>query len=208
MQVKLLRALQERRIDRVGGTRSIAIDTRVIAATNIDLQAAVASGRFREDLYYRLNVIPIRLPALRARGSDVLSLANDYLARIADRTHKPVMGIAPEAARKLMAYAWPGNVRELVNAMERAVALAEYDVITVADLPDKVQAFRSSHVLVASDDPSELASLDEVEKRYILRVIDAVGGNRTRAAEVLRVDRKTLYTKLKSYGWRPSDGPP
>ncbi len=208
LQAKLLRSLQERTVRPVGSDREVRFDARVVSATHRDLDSRVVDGAFREDLYYRLNVLEVRLPALRARGSDVLSLANDYLARIANRTHKPVMGIAPEAARKLMSYAWPGNVRELVNAMERAVALAEYDVITVADLPDKVQAFRSSHVLVASDDPSELASLDEVEKRYILRVIDSVGGNRTRAAEILRVDRKTLYTKLKSYGWRPSDGPP
>ncbi len=163
---------------------------------------------FREDLYYRLNVLQIRLPPLRERGSDVLLLANEHLRRIAARTGKPVRGIAAEAARKLMAYAWPGNVRELVNAMERGVALAEYDEVTVPDLPEKIQAFTSRHVIVAGDDPSELVTLEEVERRYILRVIESVGGNRTRAAEVLAVDRKTLYSKLKTYGWRPSDPPP
>jgi two-component system response regulator AtoC len=165
----------------------------------------VSDGLFREDLYYRLNVLQVEMPPLRARGSDVLLLANAHLARLCARSGKPPRSIAPEAARKLMNYAWPGNVRELVNAMERAVALAEYDQITVADLPTKIQAFESSDVLVAGHDPTELVSLEEVERRYILRVIEAVGGNRSRAAEILKVDRKTLYTKLKAYGYKPSD---
>ncbi|HEY6876429.1 MAG TPA: helix-turn-helix domain-containing protein, partial [Polyangiales bacterium] len=106
----------------------------------------------------------------------------------------------------LMNYAWPGNVRELSNVLERAVALAEYDEVTVADLPEKIQAFRSSDVLVAGHDPSELVTLEEVERRYILRVMEAVGGNRTRASEILKVDRKTLYTKLKNYERRAAEG--
>ncbi len=205
IQAKLLRALQERTVRPVGSDKEIAFDARIVSATHRDLDSRVADGLFRDDLYYRLNVLQVRLPPLRERGADVLALANEYLRRIATRSGRGVQGLAPEAARKMMAYAWPGNVRELVNAMERAVALAEYDQITVADLPDKIQAFVSQHVLVAGDDPSELVSLEEVERRYILRVIDTVSGNRSRAAEILKVDRKTLYTKLKSYGWRPSD---
>jgi two-component system, NtrC family, response regulator AtoC len=199
LQAKLLRALQERSVRPVGSDREVPFDARIIAATHRDLESRVSEGLFREDLYYRLNVLQIELPPLRARGSDVLVLANSYLHRVAQRSGKAVTSIAPEAARKLVNYAWPGNVRELVNAIERAVALAEYDEITVADLPDKIQAFKSSDILVAGHDPSELVSLEEVEKRYILRVVEAVGGNRSRAAEILRVDRKTLYTKLKSY---------
>jgi two-component system response regulator HydG len=208
LQAKLLRVLQERRVRPIGSDREVEVDLRVVSATHRDLESRIADGHFREDLFYRLNVVQIALQPLRERGSDVLALAHDYLRRIAERSHRPVVGIAPDAARKLVAYAWPGNVRELVNAMERAVALAEYDEITVADLPDKIQAFEPHHVLLASDDPSELVSLEEVEKRYILRVVEALGGNRTRAAEILRVDRKTLYTKLKTYGWKPSDTPP
>jgi two-component system response regulator AtoC len=201
LQAKLLRALEERSVRPVGSDREITFDARLLSATHRDLESRVADGLFREDLYYRLNVLNVSLPPLRARSSDVLVLANEYLHRVANRSGKPVTSIAPEAARKLINYAWPGNVRELINAMERAVALAEYNQITVADLPEKIQAFTSSHVLVVSNDPSELVSLEEVEKRYILRVVDAAGGNRTRAAEILRVDRKTLYTKLKTYGY-------
>ena len=206
LQAKLLRALQEHTVRPVGSDREVPFDARIISATHRDLESRVTEGEFREDLYYRLNVLQIRLPGLRERGSDVLLLAGHALAKIAQRTGKPVRGIAPEAARKLLEYDWPGNVRELVNAMERAVALAEYDEVTVADLPEKIQAFRPSQIVVSTDDPSELLPLDEIERRYILRVIEAVGGNRTRAAEILRVDRKTLYTKLKSYGWKPGEG--
>ncbi len=199
IQAKLLRALQDRTVRPLGSDKEVAFDARIVSATHRDLETRVSEGLFREDLYYRLNVLQVELPPLRARGSDVLVLANSYLKRVADRSGKGVKSIAPEAARKLVNYAWPGNVRELVNAMERAVALAEYDEVTVADLPEKIQAFKPSDILVAGHDPSELVSLEEVEKRYILRVVEAVGGNRSRAADILKVDRKTLYTKLKSY---------
>ena len=205
LQARLLRALQEKRVRPVGSDREVEVDARVLSATHRDLDSRVAEGTFREDLYYRVAVLGVTLPPLRERGADVLALAQEYLRRIGERAGRHVVAIAPDAARKLMAYTWPGNVRELVNAMEHAVALAEYDVVTVADLPAKVQAFHSSHVIVSGDDASELVALDEVERRYILRVMEAVGGNRTRAAEVLGVDRKTLYSKLKTYGWRPSD---
>jgi two-component system response regulator HydG len=205
LQAKLLRALQDRKIRPIGSDKEVSFDARILSATHRDLDARVDSGQFREDLYYRLNVLSLELPPLRARGSDVLVLSNAYLKQIAARSQKSVTSIAPEAARKLMSYAWPGNARELANVIERAVALAEYDEITVADLPDKIQAFRSSDVLVAGHDPSELVTLEEVERRYILRVMEAVGGNRTRAAEILQVDRKTLYTKLKNYERRAGE---
>ena len=184
------------------------VDELVLANRNVERARAEAM-----DLAHA-SALTTRPPRVMAgdfgatRGSDVLVLAHEFLRKIAERTKRPVHGIAADAARKLVAYSWPGNVRELVNAMERAVALAEYDDVTVGDLPEKIQAFRRSHIVVSTDDPSELLPLDEVERRYILRVIDAVGGNRTRAAEILKVDRKTLYTKLKSYGWRPSEAPP
>jgi two-component system, NtrC family, response regulator AtoC len=199
LQAKLLRALQDHTVRPLGSDKEVPFDARIVSATHRDLETRVSEGLFREDLYYRLNVLQVELPPLRARGSDVLVLANSYLQRVAERSGKAVKSIAPEAARKLVNYAWPGNVRELVNAIERAVALAEYDEVTVADLPDKIQAFKPSDILVAGHDPSELVSLEEVEKRYILRVVEAVGGNRSRAADILKVDRKTLYTKLKSY---------
>jgi DNA-binding NtrC family response regulator len=205
LQAKLLRALQDRKVRPVGSDKEVAFDARIISATHRDLDSRVESGQFREDLYYRLNVLQLDLPPLRARGSDVLVLSNAYLIKVAARSGKQVRSIAPEAARKLLSYAWPGNVRELSNVIERAVALAEYDEVTVADLPEKIQAFRPSDVLVAAHDPSELVTLEEVERRYILRVMEAVGGNRTRASDILKVDRKTLYTKLKNYEKRTTD---
>jgi two-component system response regulator HydG len=200
MQVKLLRALQERRTRPVGGDAEVELDVRVIAATNRDLEAAVRGGSFREDLYYRLNVINIALPPLRARGNDVLLLAQKFLEQLAARAGKKVTGISTGAAEKLLAYAWPGNVRELQNCMERAVALTRFEQITPDDLPEKVRDYRRSHVIVASDDPSELVPMEIVERRYVLRVLEAVGGNKSVAARILGFDRKTLYRKLELYG--------
>ena len=184
----------------VGGNEEIPFDVRIVASTNRDLESAVEEGRFREDLYFRINVIHLELPPLRARGGDVLLLAQHFLAKLAAQTGKRVVGLSPEAAERLLAYAWPGNVRELQNCMERAVALTQFERVAVDDLPEKIRAYRRSHVLVASDDPSELVSLDEVERRYILRVMEAVGGNKTLAAQVLGIGRKTLYRKLEQYG--------
>jgi DNA-binding NtrC family response regulator len=205
LQAKLLRAVQEHKVRPLGSDREVSFNARLISATHRDLESRVAEGQFREDLYYRLAVLPLSLPPLRERGTDVLVIASEYLCKISQRAARPKLGLSPEAARKLIDYSWPGNVRELVNAMERAAALALGDTIQVADLPEKIQAFASSHVLVTGGDASELVSLEEVERRYILRVIETVGGNRTRAAEILRVDRKTLYSKLKAYGWRGPD---
>ena len=199
LQPKLLRVLQERRVRPVGGDAEVALDFRLVCATNQDLESAVEEKRFREDLYFRVNVITVKLPPLRARGGDVLLLAQHFVDCDAAKAGKPVTGISPEAARLLLAYPWPGNVRELQNCIERALALARYDQITVDDLPEKIRAHRRSHVVVAADDPSELPSLEEMERRYILRVMETVAGNKTLAAQILKVGRKTLYRKLAQY---------
>jgi two-component system, NtrC family, response regulator AtoC len=200
LQPKLLRALQERKVRPLGGDLELAFDARLVAATNRDLDAAVEEGRFREDLFYRINVITVPLPPLRARGTDVLLLAQHYLQHFAAAFAKNVTTLSPGAAEKLASYAWPGNVRELQNCIERAVALARFAEIVVEDLPEKIRSYRRTHVVVASDDPSELVPLEEVERRYILRALESLGGNRTLTARVLGLDRKTLYRKLRSYG--------
>jgi two-component system response regulator HydG len=200
LQPKLLRALQERKVRPVGGGTEVAFDARVIAATNRDLETAVDEKRFREDLYYRINVIHVPLPPLRARGNDVLLLAQQFLHQFAGQSGKNVVGLSTAAAEKLLSYHWPGNVRELSNCIERAVALTQFDRLQVEDLPEKVRDYRPSHIIVASDDASDLVSMEEVERRYVLRVLQAVGGNKTMAAHILGFDRKTLYRKLERYG--------
>ena len=200
LQPKLLRVLQERVLRPLGGSSEVPVDVRVIAATNRDLESAIEERRFREDLFFRLNVIHIELPPLRARGGDILTLASQFIAKVATREKKSIVGVSPSAAEKLVGYSWPGNVRELQNCVEHAVALARYDQITPEDLPDKIRNYKSSHVLVAGDDPSELVPMEEVERRYILRVLQAVAGNKTAAARVLGIERKTLYRKLERYG--------
>jgi DNA-binding NtrC family response regulator len=197
MQAKLLRALQERKVRPVGGNREIPFDVRIVAATNRDLDTAVAEGRFREDLFFRVNVIQVAVPPLRARGNDVLLLAQSFLEHFAARAGKNVAGLSTAAAERLLAYGWPGNVRELSNAVERAVAVTRFAEITVEDLPERIRDYHVSHVLIAGEDPSELVPMEEVERRYIARVMQAVGGNKTLAAKVLGFDRKTLYNKLE-----------
>ncbi|MGO8996265.1 MAG: sigma-54-dependent transcriptional regulator [Polyangiaceae bacterium] len=200
LQPKILRVLQERKVRPLGSSTEVAIDVRVIAATNRDLESAIEEKRFREDLYFRLNVIQIPLPPLRSRAGDVLPLAQHLLETFAARAGKAITGIAPTAAEKLVAYTWPGNVRELQNCVERAVTLARFEQIVVDDLPEKIRDYRTSHVLVASDDPSELAPMEEVERRYVLRVLEAVHGNKAAAARILGFERKTLYRKLERWG--------
>jgi two-component system response regulator HydG len=200
IQPKLLRALQERTVRPVGGDHETPIDVRVVAASNRDLESAIEERKFREDLFYRINVIHVELPPLRARGGDVLLLAQHFLDHFAAQSGKNVKSLSPEASERLSAYSWPGNVRELQNCLERAVALTRDEAIGLNDLPEKIKSYRSSHVLVAATDPSELVPLEEVEKRYILRVLESVGGNKTLAAQVLGLDRKTLYRKLDRYG--------
>jgi two-component system response regulator HydG len=197
MQAKLLRALQERTVRPVGGDQEQPFDARIIAATNRDLEGEVEEKRFREDLFYRINVVRIHVPPLRARGSDILLLAQSFLQRYQTSGKERVVGIKSAAADKLLSYPWPGNVRELQNCMERCVALSQFDHVGVDDLPEKVRDFKSSRITIESNDPSELLPMDEVERRYIVRVLEAVGGNKTLAAQVLGFDRRTLYRKLE-----------
>jgi two-component system response regulator HydG len=199
MQAKLLRALETRVVRPVGDSVEQPFDARVVAATNKDLEAAIEDGRFREDLFYRLDVVSIELPPLRARGGDALLLAQHFLARLAAKAGARVTGFSAAAAERLLAYPWPGNVRELQNCVERAVALARYEEVLVDDLPEKVKSYKRSHVLVAADDPEELASMEEVERRYVLRVLEAAAGNKNHAARILGWDRKTLYRRLERW---------
>jgi two-component system response regulator HydG len=199
MQAKLLRALQERRVRPVGGSCEVSFDTRLIAATNRDIDEAVERGAFREDLFYRINVVRIRMPPLRARGNDVLLLAQHFLELHAKQLSRSVVGITPEAGAKLLEYDWPGNVRELENVMERAVTLTRFDNLMVEDLPDRVREHESKHLIVAADDPQHLPTLHDLERRYIARVLEVSGGNKTQAARILGVDRRTLYRKLERY---------
>lgn len=203
VQPKLLRALQERRVRPVGGDTEVAIDVRVMTATNINLEQAVAERAFRQDLYYRINVIHIEMPPLRERASDVLLIAQHFIEHYALHLDKSVIGLTPEVADKLLAYDWPGNIRELQNCIERAVSLTQHDQVQVDDLPDKISNHRPSHLVVVGTDPADLVSMTEIERRYIVRVLDAVGGNKRAAARVLGFDRKTLYRKLERYAITP-----
>ncbi|MGE0869957.1 MAG: sigma-54-dependent transcriptional regulator [Kofleriaceae bacterium] len=196
MQAKLLRVLQERTVRPVGGDTEVAFTARVITATNRDLEHEVEERRFREDLYYRINVVHVPVPPLRARQGDVLELAHAFVRRIAERTGKAVEGLMPETAQRLIDYDWPGNVRELENCIERAVALARTSELTVDNLPDKIRNHRSSRLVIDGDDPSELITLAEMERRYVHRVLAACGGNKTHAAKILGIDRRSLYRRL------------
>jgi two-component system response regulator HydG len=200
MQAKLLRALEESSVRPVGSDKEVGFDVRLLSATNRDLEAAVEDSRFREDLFFRINVIPIEVPPLRARGTDVLLLAQHFVNTLSERSGKKVAGIAENAAERLLAYSWPGNVRELRNVIERAVALTHYEKIAVEDLSEKIRNYRASQVFVGGDDPTELVSLEDLERRYILHVLHTVGDNKSVAARILGLDRKTLYRKLKQYG--------
>jgi len=200
MQAKLLRALEERKARPVGGDREVPFDVRLVSATHRDLEAAIDDGRFRQDLFFRLCVIPIRIPALRERGEDVLLLARAFLDLFAARAGKHTMSFTEAVAARLLDYDWPGNVRELRNAIERAVALARSDRIGVDDLPERIRDWKRERIEVAPTDLRELVSMDEIERRYITAVLTALEGNKSAAAKVLGFDRKTLYRKLARYG--------
>ena len=199
LQPRLLRALQERKVRPVGSDVEVSFDARVVAATHRDLEQAVAEGRFRQDLFFRINVIALELPPLRARGNDVLTLAQEFLTDFAARMRREVTGMSPAVAERLLAYDWPGNVRELQNCMERAVALARYGQLTVDDLPERVRDFQVNEEERDVDGGPGLVTLEEVERRYIMRVLRAVGGSRNLAAQTLGINRKTLYRKLGRY---------
>jgi two-component system response regulator HydG len=197
VQPKLLRALQEHKVRPVGSNQEIPFDARIVTATNRDLETDVADKRFREDLFYRINVVTMSVPPLRERGSDVLLLAQHFVEQLAARAGKQVKGIAPSAAEKLCAYDWPGNVRELQNCMERAVALMRFDSVVVDDLPEKIRSYKADRLVLSADDPSELVTVAELERRYTQRVLALVGGNKSRAARILGFDRRTLYRKME-----------
>ena len=200
LQPKLLRALEEGCVRPVGGNEAHPVDVRLLCATNRDLESAVEKGRFREDLYFRINVVQVDVPPLRSRGRDILLLAHKFLESLAKRQGKAVTGLSRGVAEKLLAYRWTGNVRELRNCIERAVALTRFEEIAVEDLPEKIRAARSTDFVVAGNDPEEFVPMEVIEERYIRHVLTAVGGHRTMAARILGLDRKTLYRKLSKYG--------
>ncbi len=208
MQAKLLRALQERRVRPVGSNTEVEFNARIVTATHRDLEADVEKRRFREDLYYCINVVKIDVPPLRERGSDILKLATHFLNKFASRGGRAKLAISPQAAERMLAYNWPGNVRELENAVERAVALARFDHVTVEDLPEKIRAYRADRFVLAADEPQEIVSLEEIDRRYIMRVLKLLGGNKARAAEVLGLDRRTLYRRLEKYEGKASSEAP
>jgi DNA-binding NtrC family response regulator len=197
-QVKLLRVLQHREVIPVGSTDALPVDTRLIAATNRDLDQEIKVGRFRSDLFYRLNVISIHLPPLRQRRDDIPVLAEHFLHRIAAARKEPVKRLQPAAVEVLQEYQWPGNVRELENALERAIILSSSDQIGPDLLPERVTE-RKSEPLVAARTPSN-PTLDAIERAYILWVLQSEGGNKSRAADILGIDPSTLYRKLSRYG--------
>ncbi|MFP4445467.1 MAG: sigma-54-dependent transcriptional regulator [Desulfosudaceae bacterium] len=201
MQVKLLRVLQEREFTPVGGERSIRTDTRIITATNRNLVELIEQGDFREDLYYRLNVITLRVPPLRERTGDVPLLARHFLAQFAEKNHRYLKGFTPEAMDKLIHHGWPGNVRELMNAVERGVILARGEYIGAGE----IQLEQDAAGRPAGDDETGVAApgdqtLHEVEKLAILKMIEKTGNNKSETARRLGISRRTLHLKLKEYG--------
>src|SRR5712664_3894720 len=194
LQAKLLRALQEREIKPVGSTERRRINVRIIAATNRDLESAIRTGAFRQDLYFRLNVVQLKLPPLRDRKSDIPILVTAFLEKFSD-PQAPVRTISEEAMRRLIAYDWPGNVRELENAVERAVALGSGPILHVADLPSSLQYPTSER----APDKDEILPLEELERRAILRTLRETGGDKLSAARMLGIGKTTLYRKLKQY---------
>ncbi len=201
-QAKILRVLQEREFEPVGSTQTIKVDTRVIAATNKNLEEEIQAGRFREDLYYRLNVVTVDLPPLRQSREDIPLLADFFLKQYAEKNRRLIKGFTPRATDLLMRYGWPGNVRELENIIERAVIMSRGEMITPLEFPNDLQnldeALKESRI-----DLTPGRSLKEVEKVLILRTLEETGGNRTHAARILGISRRTLQLKLKEYGINP-----
>lgn len=196
MQVKLLRVLQEQELQRVGGEKTIHTDARIIAATNRDLEEEVRKGNFREDLYYRLNVVTVQVPPLREREDDVSLLVQFFVEKFAAKNRREVTGVTPECLQLLTAYQWPGNVRELENAIERGVILMRGEYLTEKSLPLPIQKQGGQSKVT----PVQGTSLEEVEKKQILKTIEETGGNKSEAARRLGITRKTLQNKLQKYG--------
>ncbi len=199
-QAKVLRVLQEGEFERLGGTRTLRVDVRVIAATHRDLEAMVAEGAFRQDLYYRLSVVPVRLPPLRERPEDIPVLAGQFLRLYAEKNGKSVAGFTPEAMDLLVRHDWPGNVRELQNAAERAVILCLGDRITPRELPPVLGGPGAPPTEAPATPEPGPPTLKDAERELILRTLEKTGGNRTRAARILGISRQTLLNKFKEYG--------
>jgi len=201
-QAKILRVLQEREFEPIGSTQTIKVDTRVIAATNKNLEEEIRQGRFREDLFYRINVVTIEVPPLRERHEDIPLLADFFLKRFAEKNRRVIKGFTPRAVDLMMRYNWSGNVRELENVVERAVIMARGEMITPMEFPENLkeldQELRETRIDIAAG-----RSLKEVEKEMILRTLEETGGNRTHAADILGISRRTLQLKLKEYGINP-----
>jgi two-component system response regulator HydG len=201
MQVKLLRVLQEREVTRVGGEKVIQVDVRVIAATNKDLADLKNRGLFREDLYYRLNVVSLEIPSLNERREDIPLLAQQFLGMFSAKNNKEIKGFTPGAMDRLIRYDWPGNVRELMNAVERGVVLTRADYLDVQDFAIVQSGFRppAEAVPMLNGNEKDLP-LEAVEKAAVLRMLEATDGNKSEAARRLGITRKTLHKKLKKYG--------
>jgi DNA-binding NtrC family response regulator len=205
VQVKLLRVLQEREFERVGGTQTVKVDVRIVAATHRDLAAEVKAGKFREDLYYRLNVVAVTLPPLRERKSDVPALVNHFLEKYSDSYGKEVRGLAPGTLQALLSHDWPGNIRELENAIERAVVLATGNELTTDDLPPVLRGPRPSGSSASALIPG--ATLAQIEREAILRTLEMVQGSTTRAAEILGISVRKVQYRLKEYGGAGGETP-
>jgi two-component system response regulator HydG len=201
VQSKLLRALQERKVRPVGGTHEAEFDVRLMAATHRDLDAAVNLGEFRADLYYRINIVTLHMPALRERAGDILSLAQHFLNRTVEQPGRPLR-LSLAAAARLVSYPWPGNVRELENCMQRAAVLAKGDAIELSDLPENVQSFEET---TAHGTKAEVVPFEELERCYVLRVLQSLDGNMSLTSRRLGLDRRTLYRKVERYGGRTSE---
>ncbi|HJQ26550.1 MAG TPA: sigma-54 dependent transcriptional regulator [Blastocatellia bacterium] len=198
LQVKLLRVLQERVVRRVGGRENISIDIRLVSASNLDLEEAVKRGEFRQDLFYRLSVVPVRLPDLKDRREDIPLLVNHFLQKFAQQHGEPMRRFSSEAMRLLMTHAWPGNVRELENAVEHALTMGGGDILTMDDLPASVTSPERDIVEEATLDNVSLA---EVERRYIIKIMEKMSGHQIKTAQILGIDRRTLYRRLRQYGY-------
>lgn len=198
LQVKLLRVLQERIVRRVGGRENISIDIRLVSASNQDLEEAVKRGEFRQDLFYRLSVVPVRLPDLRDRREDIPLLVSHFLQKFAQQHGEPGRRFSSEAMRLLMTHTWPGNVRELENAIEHALTMGSEDILGVQDLPASITAPERDIVEEALIDN---VPLSEVERRYILRILEKMGGHQIKTSQILGIDRRTLYRRLRQYGY-------
>jgi two-component system response regulator AtoC len=223
MQVKLLRAIQESEFERVGGLKTIKVDVRLITATNRDLEQEIARGNFREDLYYRLNVVPLQIPPLRRRAGDVPLLVRHIIKRFNERLKKNVAGISDDALAVLEAHAWPGNIRELENVLERTILFCKREIIAKADLPDELCAAATAAAApaaprdeLAGDDAVDLAGdaslkdivraeTSRVEKEFIAKALAETGGNVTQAAKLLKISRKSLQMKMKEFGLRDTE---